>query len=58
MLVVLSKLSVVEYDFNDNDLELLTRCFKNFIGIKRTQYRKIDAMIERDLMNSKKIIFY
>ncbi len=53
MLDVLSQLSKLDYELNDNDLELLTRCFKNFIGIKRNQYRKIDAIIERDNINSK-----
>lgn len=52
MLNVLSQLSKLDFELNDNDLELLTRCFKNYIGIKRNQYRKIDAMIERDNMNS------
>lgn len=57
MLHVLSSISKSDVDVNDNDLDLITKCFKNFIGIKRNQYRKIDAMIERDNMNSKIEIF-
>ena len=55
MLDAFSQLSKLDFELNDNDLELLTRCFKNFIGMKRNQYRKTDAIIERDNMNSKYI---
>ena len=48
MLDVVTKLSVIEFDILNEDLDLFTRCFKNIIGLKRKQYRKIEALIEKD----------
>jgi hypothetical protein len=44
----LKELSHMDYDVNNDELDLFTRCFKNFIGLKRNQFRKIVALIHRD----------
>lgn len=50
MLEILKKLSQMDqYEIPVNELDLLTCCFKNFIGRKRNQYRKIEALIEKDI---------
>ena len=54
MLEILNKLSVMEkYEIPVNELDLLTCCFKNFIGRKRNQYRKLDAIITKEKQNGK-----
>ena len=51
----LKELSTFEYDISNEEMDLFTRCFKNYIGTKRNQYRKIVALIHRDKLtdNSK-----
>jgi 14-3-3 protein epsilon len=48
MLNYIKRLSLLEFDITNDDLELFTRCFKNLVGHKRGQLRKIEALIERD----------
>jgi hypothetical protein len=57
MLNCISKLSSIEFEISNEDLELFTRCFKNIVGVKRSQFRKIEALIERDTIteNTKNI---
>jgi hypothetical protein len=55
MLDILMKLSILEqYEIPVNELDLLTCCFKNFIGRKRNQFRKLDAIITKEKQNGKK----
>jgi hypothetical protein len=44
----LKGLSNIEYDVSNEELDLFTRCLKNYIGVKRNQYRKLFALIHRD----------
>ena len=41
--------------FENEDLELYTRCFKCYIGFKRNQHRKIMALIAKDSLVDNKI---
>lgn len=50
----LYKLSKNEFEISNEELELFTRCFKNYIGNKRSQYRKIVALIQKDTLTSNK----
>jgi predicted RNA-binding protein len=56
MLDNLSKVSLFDSEISNDELELFTRCFKSYIGVKRNQFRKIVAMIQRDKITSKKLI--
>jgi hypothetical protein len=48
MLNIIFKLSFFEVDITNDDVDLFNRCFKHMVGVKRNQYRKILALIERD----------
>jgi hypothetical protein len=49
---ILCKLSLIEFEISNDDLELFTRCIKSLIGTKRNQFRKIVALIQRDKVTS------
>lgn len=53
MLNFIFKLSFFEIEISNEDLELFNRCFKHIIGVKRNQFRKIIALIERDTISNK-----
>jgi 14-3-3 protein epsilon len=44
----------VNYDINNDEIEILTRCFKSLIGMKRKQHRKIIALIYKETLNDNK----
>lgn len=48
MLNVVEKLSKSNLEITEEQLELFNRCFKNLVGIKRNQGRKIEAFLEKD----------
>lgn len=48
MLTNLFELSTIDYEILPEELDLYTRCFKCYIGLKRNQYRKIMALIAKD----------
>jgi 14-3-3 protein epsilon len=49
MLNCISKLSSLNFDISSEYIELFTRCFKNIVGVKRGQLRKIEALIEKEI---------
>lgn len=53
----LIQLSKQKFDIQVEDLELFTRGFKCFIGMKRNQYRKIIALITKDDLVDCKVNF-
>lgn len=53
----LKELSKIQKKFENEDLELYTRCFKCYIGIKRNQHRKIMALIAKDSLVDNKVNF-
>jgi hypothetical protein len=58
MLNFIFKLSFFEIEISNEDLELFNRCFKHIVGVKRNQFRKIEALIERDtIANNTKNIY-
>lgn len=44
----LNKLSKIKIDLQTDELDLITRCTKCYIGHKRGQYRKILTLIDKD----------
>lgn len=52
-LATIEKLSYIEFEISNDELELFTRCFKNYIGSVRTKYRKICAIINRNEISGK-----
>lgn len=53
----LKELSKIQKKFENDDLDLYTRCFKCYIGIKRNQHRKIMALIAKDSLVDNKVNF-
>ena len=53
----LKQLSKTQVKFENEDLELYTRCFKCYIGVKRNQHRKIMALIAKDSLVDNKVNF-
>jgi hypothetical protein len=51
MLNTLKELSNIEFEITNDDLDLFTRCFKSYIGLKRNQHRKLVALIHKDKIN-------
>lgn len=52
-LATIDKLSYIEFEISNDELELFTRCFKNCVGGIRTKYRKICAIINRNQISGK-----
>ena len=52
MLHIITKLSNLEFEISNEDLELFTRCFKNLVGVKKNQYRKLEALIIKDTITN------
>ena len=48
MFEYLKKLSEIKIDLQSDELDLITRCTKCYIGHKRGQYRKILTLIDKD----------
>lgn len=44
----------LSYEINNDEIEILTRCFKSLIGIKRKQRRKIIVLIYKETLNENK----
>ncbi len=55
-LKTIESLSQIDFEINNEELELFTRCFKNYIGGIRTKFRKICAIINRNKISSKDLI--
>ena len=51
MLNIIFKLSFFDFEVANDDIDLFNRCFKHMVGVKRNQYRKILALIERDTIS-------
>jgi hypothetical protein len=52
MLNALQELSNIEFEISNDDLDLFTRCFKSYVGLKRNQHRKLVALIHKDKITS------
>jgi len=48
----------MEYEVSNDELELFTRCFKNYLGEIRMKFRKISVIIVRDKISSKLLMIY
>ena len=48
MFEYLKELSHIKIDLQPDELDLITRCTKCYIGHKRGQYRKILTLIDKD----------
>ena len=48
MFEYLKELSNIKIDLQTDELDLITRCTKCYIGHKRGQYRKILTLIDKD----------
>jgi hypothetical protein len=51
MLSALKDLSNIEFEISNDVLDLFTRCFKSYVGLKRNQHRKLVALIHKDKIN-------
>ncbi len=51
MLGTLKDISNIEFEICNDDLDLFTRCFKSYVGLKRNQHRKLVALIHKDKIN-------
>jgi 14-3-3 protein epsilon len=40
----------LKYEINNEEVDIITRCFKSLIGSKRKQYRKISALIYKETL--------
>jgi len=44
----------MNYEINNEEIEILTRCFKSLIGTKRKQHRKIISLIYKETLSNNK----